>query len=135
MLLNDLSAYAPIQNERINKLPLDAIGSTSLSWEAFREKFWGKPLESLEHEELVEDDPEPVPDVTLPEERLVVTMPPELLEEWGLGVPDGKFLVRSEYREAEREVLSFYASRSDVAVITGHPGIGSLPTLPTVCGT
>ena len=135
MSLSDLFVHASVQEKRIAELPPDNIAPAASFWETFRVRQWGVPLESLEQEEPVEDDPDPAPHITPPEKRSVATVPPELLEEWDLEVPAGKtFLVRSEYQDAEEEVLSMLADRMDVAVVTGQPGIGMFTPLPAIHG-
>ena len=136
MLLEDLCKYASDQNKRIAKLPPAAIGPASSIWEEFGKGYWGISLASLEKEEPVEYDPDPVPGLTPPTNRSVLTITREHSNEWNIFVPGGKMLVRSEYHETERAVLSESArANTEVFVVAGQPGIGSLAHVPTVYGT
>ena len=135
MSLEDLSGYASDQEERINAIPPTALGPASSFWNDFRTNYWGKPLTSLEKEELVEDDLDPAPSPTPPTTRSVLTITEKRLD-WDLAIPDGKILLRSEYYETEQAALSASAcATTEVFVVTGHPGIGSLAPLPTVYET
>ena len=128
MPLCDLREHISVQNERIRNLPRGAI-TPSTNWKAFRGYFWGKSLASLEHEELVEPDPDPNPDFRTPQKRKVSIIPHRLLQAWNLEIPAGKFLVRSDYAEAEQEALEQFRDVGvAVFMVTGTAGIGLSPS-------
>ena len=63
------------------------------------------------------------------EKRRVLPISTLLPAEWQLEIPAEKFLVRSEYDEAEREVLQeFQDVTGSVFVANGTPGIGLFPS-------
>ena len=116
-------------------MPQEAIAPSAV-WEAFRVNFWDKPLKDLEHEEPVDEDPDPNPDFYSPEKRRVSTISGTLLEKWNLEIPAGKFHVRSEYNEAEREAVqeSLDVHPFDVFMVAGVLGsVCSLRLLPLTC--
>ena len=79
MLLSDLSKYASDQKKRIAKLPSTAISPASSIWEELRSSHWGKPLTSFEKEEPLEYDLDPVPSLTPPTNRSILTVAQEQL--------------------------------------------------------
>jgi hypothetical protein len=137
MSLSDLVDYTPAQRQAISQLnPTDLCASGLPEWDRFRETLWGTGLESLQQEELVERDDDPVEDIhilpdSLPTTCSVVT-PPEIPPNvWN---PFGRrILVRSEYYEAERAAVLANNEGRDVFVVTGQPGIGPPPSLSVAC--
>ena len=100
----------------------------SADWKAFRDNFWGKPLNDLEQEESVERGSDPRLDFKSLEKHRVLPIPPTLPEEWHLKVPE-KFLVRSEYDEVEQEALRVFKDITvHIFVVNGTPGIGLFPS-------
>jgi len=152
MSLEHLATLAPNQQLKIDKLIRDGVfsppGLPDLSvWTAFKESLWkqnlptakvqgdGKPLpdaevlpdaEALPDDKLLPDD-EPLPDdkphpEAAPAARPIVEIPQDIVDLYNL--ESGRILVRSEYEETERAVLSANAANIEAFVVTGQPGIG-----------
>jgi hypothetical protein len=103
-------------------------------WIEFKESVWGKCLRPWEKEvevnsgEPVEDfyPPDPVPGKTW-----VADVPGAIAKIWGL--PSKRILMRSEYHEAEKAARVANEKHMDAFLVTGHPGIGSLPSRSIPC--
>jgi len=70
MSLSDLKDLARGQNEVIRTLPrgLDSETDNCADWTDFKNRVWGKGLETFQNTKPVNrDDPDPVNDVALPE--------------------------------------------------------------------
>jgi hypothetical protein len=134
MSLEDLTQYIPTQTTAIKRLVQAGhftSGPTSLAWTEFKDSVWKKGLESSQSQEPVERDEEPidedyVPADSVPPLALVATIPDTLPDVWGSF--SKRILVRSDYHEAEQTVLSANANHKDALLVTGHHGIGSLPS-------
>jgi len=97
----------------------------SWEFEVFKNSYWGKGLESLQEEELVERDDNPIEDPTLPDplpSTRFVMSPWILAAAWGLS--SRKVLVRSEYHKAEEAALLTNEEGKGVFIVTGQHGIG-----------
>jgi len=132
MLLRDLTKYCEAQNKVIKTISGDINSNTkeATSWKEFWDRFWQRP-ESLEREEAAEpvedrEVREHLPDA-LPESRLVLTLPQTRAIPGDLRHP--KVLVRYEYREAEKAILSALEDSQRLIHIGGKPGIGLIPFL------
>ena len=127
-----LSDYADAQTAAIDELvkdtagPLGAIGPHLSDWEEFRKLFW-KPQKSPFLEEDVSRGDNPV-DIHLLPPRSTFTPPKQTLINWGL--QNQRILVRSEYGRAEEGARSSNDDGDSVFGISGHPGIGALPSPP-----
>ena len=134
MSLSDLTEHIPHQNNAISFFTRGVISTTGF-WPKFWECLWDKGLDSLQQQEPVERDFEPIEDThilpdALPVTRTVAILPGTLPDVWGLDSQD-KILVRSEYHEAEKAVLLSNESGFGVFVVDGQPGIGPLRPLST----
>ena len=132
MSLQTLVPHAPAQNEAVKRHLswFERISPSKDSPPVFTPAIWGVGIEALQVEELVERDEDPVdvlPDV-IPSTRIVMTPPETHLESWCL--PNERILVRSEYYETARAVLSANESGMDAFIVTGQSGIGSSPSPP-----
>ena len=132
MLLSDLVAHAPAQTEAIGQLNPTDLCAPLPQWEEFRESLWGIGLESLQQEELVKRDDDPVDDYhilpdSLPPTRSVLTPPETLRKFWKLY--SRRILVRPEYHETEQAALLANQNNRHVFAVTGQPGIGARPFL------
>ena len=92
----------------------------------------GLGLESLQQEELVQRDDDPVDDYhilpdSLPPTRSVVT-PPETLRK-SRKLYSRRILVQPEYHETEQAALLANQNNRHVFAVTGQPGIGTRPFL------
>jgi len=133
MPLEDLVEHAPAQIEAINSFfetrpPKDSCPLLNTCGA----DVWGMGLETLQNEEPVERDSDPVDDIlafpdSIPSTRLVVTPPEVQSKLWRLSEP--RILARPEYYEAEQAAMAANEVGADVFMIAGHPGIGSSPTL------
>ena len=131
--LSDLVRHIPAQEEAISKLPSSVVESKTDNctiWNEFRKQLWGKILGSLQRGQPVKrDEVEPIDDIVLPGTHTIATLPEDLPAAWKL--PSRQILVRSEYSKAEKAALPVSESVHSVFVVTGQPGIGSLPPLST----
>lgn len=112
MSLLDLVQYAAGQQQRINRLvfgyilynnfPLNTTDRKHRHWEKFRSSLWQKGFASFEAQERVQRGDNPLR-LTTPETCAVITQPTTMPDAW---VFNGKsrFLLRSEYYEAEKAV-------------------------------
>jgi len=104
----------------------------SFSWEAFKNSYWGKGLDSLKEEDPVERGENPVEDPTLPDlfppTRSVLSPHRILKSAWSLS--SRKVFVRSEYYVAEEAAISANEKGKDVFIVTGQRGIGPSPPPP-----
>jgi len=126
------------QEDSINSLlhdylsPVRDADMAPCSWEALRNSYWGKGLDSLEEEELVDRGENPVKDPTLPDlfppTRSVLSPHRILSVVWWL--VSQKVLVRSEYYEAEAAALSASEEGKGVFIVTGQRKIGPPLSLP-----
>ena len=82
-------------------------------WANFRNTLWGNGLQALR---------DPLSDGARPVVQVPETTPAQL----ALLLRTRKFLVRSEYEEAEQAILLANRDYSDTILVSGHPGIGSL---------
>ena len=134
MSLEDLTQHASTQTDAINRLiqmGRFTTGPVSNTWTEFKESVWKKGLASVEVQEPVERDDDPIDDYDLPEDTLPVStlvapIPGSLPNVWHSY--SQRILVRSEYQEAEQTVLSANEENKDALLIAGHPGIGLLPS-------
>ena len=122
MSLKDLVPHISHQERKINQLATSSDrffchGSLLDGWVAFRESLWGQRLES---EELVQEDGTVDTLVTFPE-----TIPDVLSR------GTSRILVRAEYEETERAALSANASDVQAFLVSGQPGIGRSPCIPS----
>jgi hypothetical protein len=133
MFLSDLVVHVPAQTEAISQLnPTNLCAPGLPYWEELWESLWGIVLESLQQEELVKRDDDPVDDChilpdSLPPTRSVVTLPEMLLKVWRLR--GRRILVRPEYYETEQAALLANENNRHVFAVTGQPGIGTRPFL------
>jgi len=137
MSLKDLTKHIDDQEKAISELRPESISQTARStyWSDFRDSLWGEGLESFQEEENVKRGIDPVEDIALPERHIVATLPVAPLPPWNMLIRHAdtdadtrKFLVRSEYDEAEREAVSSSKAHA-MFVVSGQPGIGLLPSL------
>jgi len=99
------------------------------AWEQLHSSAWGKHPDYLDTTEPVIRDSDATnnqfifPDV-VPSDRSVMSRPTPLGKCWNFRAE--KFLIRSEYKEAEEHVLSVTGFDQDApgVVVTGQPGIG-----------
>jgi len=134
MSLEDLTQYASTQTDAINRLiqmGRFTTGPISDAWAEFKESVWKKGLASVERQEPVERDDDPVdeeeaPPDTIPVSALVTPIPASLPKVWDSY--SQRILVRSEYHEAEQTVLSANGNNKAALLIAGQPGIGLLPS-------
>ena len=84
------------------------------NWANFRNTLWGNGLQALW---------DPLSDGARPVVQVPETTPADL----AMLLCIRKFLVRSEYEEAEQAILLANRDHSDAILISGQPGIGSLP--------
>jgi len=133
MSLNDLIEHVKTQEEAIGNLSFVGVSYETrvcAAWDAFRKSIWGKGLEAFQESQLVQRDTSNQAErvVSPADNYLVATIPT---------IPGGnqdnrQILVRSEYYEAARTAVLLSGKRyRDVFVVTGQPGIGPLPSLPT----
>jgi len=125
--LESLWQYCDEQTSRINQLISDGfLTDTSRdlkAWDEFRNSLWGQGLQHL-HVPLTDEarsvvqDPDEIP-------RPVVKVPDEIPPP--LYFPSKRILVRSEYEEAEQEILLANEDGREVFMVSGNPGIGALP--------
>ena len=132
MFLQTLVPHVPAQNEAVKRhlSRFEHLIPSKDSPPVFTPAIWGAGIEALQVEELVERDEDPVdvlPDV-IPATRIVMTPPESHLESWCL--PNERILVRSEYYETARAVLSANEGRVDAFVVAGQSGVGSSPPHP-----
>ena len=135
---NPLTQHATSQEDSISSLlhnylsPICDYDMAPSSWEAFKNSYWGKGLDSLEEKELVERGENPVEDLTLPDPFPLthsVLSPHCILNDvWCLS--SRKVLVRSEYYDTEKAAISSDEEGKGVFVVTGQPGIGPPPFPP-----
>ena len=136
MSLNDLLKHISAQQEAISQAS-PGFKSTSAGlapWGGFRDSLWGHGLESFQKMKRVkrdESDPVDVHDVALPDRMRVAKLPK--IRPKGLAPKRKRYLVRSEYSEAEQAAVLFSKSRLNVFVISGQPGIGPPPSLYIAC--
>ena len=134
MSLEDLTQHTSIQANAINRLiqmGRFTTGPVSNVWTEFKESVWKKGLASVEVQEPVERDGDPIDDEdlpadTLPALALIAPIPGSLPNVWHSY--SQRILVRSEYQGAEQTVLSANEKNKDALLIAGHPGIGLLPS-------
>ena len=132
MSLPDLAKYTPGQQQRINELcgspeTFSTSGDAVAAWGRFRDSLWGKDPDSLETLRWVPKATGQYPH-QIPDSYLSLNVPATMPDVRDL---DGsEFLVRSEYEEAEQAVLSANANGVEAFLVTGQPGIGSLPLSP-----
>jgi hypothetical protein len=131
--LGSLQGYASRQTELIKSLSHTSSQNREPAfedlntgrWVQFHESTWG--VNPLEREENVTEPSPDVADLILPEivpSRHVVLSKPKGLDNcWSFDCR--KFLVRSEYKEAEDFVLSTCGTTCKALVVAGRPGIGS----------
>ena len=131
MSLSDLIKYMPAQMQAINQLPsgFDSTTAWCTTWMGFRDALWGKGLESLQQQERVKRDDNPVEDVNFlpdwpPSTCAVVTIP-NLPCGWTLG-PSGWVLVQSKYLEAKKAAVLSSKTNDNMFVVTGQLGISLL---------
>jgi hypothetical protein len=81
MSLSDLIKYMPAQTQAINQLSsgLDSTTAWCTAWMGFRDALWGKGLESLQRQERVQRDDNPVEDVDFLPDRPPSALAPALL--------------------------------------------------------
>jgi len=134
MSLSDLTQHIPDQTSAIYRF---SFGTKPLPgyWRSFKESIWGKGLDSLQQQELVERDSDPLEDSHIlpdppPVTRPVATLPKTLPDVGGLDGQE-KILVRSEYHETEKAALLSNESGYGVFVVNGQPGIGP-PRSPSI---
>jgi hypothetical protein len=139
MSLSDLIKYIPAQTRAINQLSsgLDSTTVWCTAWTGFRDALWGKGLESLQRQERVKRDDNPVEDVDLlpdprPLTRFVATAPGTRLP-GGWSFDTQRILVRPEYLEAEKAAVLSSETNDNVFAVNGQPGIGSFPSFPIAC--
>ena len=133
MSLENLTQYTSTQTDAINRLILMGrltTGPISATWTGLKESVWKKGLLSLETQEPVERDDDPVDDEDIPFDAvpastLVAKIPDTLPNVWGSC--SKRILVRSDYLEAEQTSLSANENNKDALLVAGHPGIGLLP--------
>ena len=131
MSLEDLTQYAPAQTDAINRLIHAGHftpGPISSAWTEFKESVWRTGIASLQAQEPVERDDDPVDDddLVVPTATLVAIIPDTLPDVWHPS--SQRILVRSDYYEAEITALSASEAGKGVFLATGHPGNGSLPS-------
>ena len=132
MSLEDLVPYLPAQGAAISRILEDP--NTFLdydygpTWSAFKESIWGKSLAAFQEEKEVKKDDDPVEGIQIPPGLLhsVVTPPNTIPSAWDIDVQ--RILVRSEYYETERAVLSANERATDAFIVSGQPGIGPFPS-------
>ena len=123
--LERLEEYRDEQASRINRLINDGVFIDTLDdlkgWDKLRDSLWGKGLQHLQvpptddARSVVEDPEEPPrPVIEVPE-----GIPPPLF-------PYGRrILERSEYEEAEQNILLANDGGHEAFMVSGNPGIGS----------
>lgn len=100
------------------------------AWVQLHSSAWGKNPDSLDTTEPVIRGPDTIdntsilPDV-VPSHCKVMLKPNPLGKCWRFGAE--RFLIRSEYEEAEEYLLSGFDQEAPGVVITGQPGIGLSP--------
>jgi len=133
--LKSLQDYTSRQEERIESLMESPSEDYYLqetreeTWKQLYYSAWGADLGSLDKSEPVVRAPDAInnalilPDI-VPINRNVMPKPHNLDDCWRFECE--KFLIRSEYKEAEGFVLSNFDPEQKVSnvVITGQPGIG-----------
>lgn len=137
MSLEDLTQYASAQTDAINRLismGRFTTGPISARWTEFKDSVWKKGLASLEKQELVERDDDPLEDYlispdAIPPSALTATIPSTLPNVWGSS--SQRILVRFDYQEAEETALSANGNNKDALLVAGHPGIGLPPSRST----
>ena len=122
MSLNDLVHHISSQSKRINQLIknpdfFSSLGDSLAGWAVFKESLWGKKLES---KEVKQEDGTVYTIVKIHKAFLKIL---RLRTPW--------ILVRAEYEEAERAALERNASPTEVFLVTGQPGIGLSPRIPS----
>ena len=131
MPLESLAQYSDEQASRINELIsrgfLTDTSDGRKAWDKFRDSLWGKGLQHLQlpltdDTQSVVQDPEEVPRRARP----VVKVPEEI--PLPLYFFSKRILVRSEYEEAEQEILLANESGREAFMVSGNPGIGSPPS-------
>ena len=129
MSLHDLKEHIAVQEAAISKISLGLDSKTSwcAAWTDFRKSFWGVDPKTWEKlEPVVRDDksnrikdshfrPDPPPTT-----QSVVTIPKNLPV---VGLRSKRILVRSDYKEAEKAVVSL-SKTFQAFVVGGQPGIG-----------
>jgi hypothetical protein len=135
MPLNGSPERAAAQKAAINNL-LDSGYLTTSGiaplWIEFQKSVWGSGFMSLERLEEVKRD-KPVRDFDLPDpvphKTWVARIPCALPPPWKS--PGRRFLVRSEYHEAEAAALLASQGNMKAFLVTGNPGIGLFPPCST----
>ena len=122
MSLNDLVHHISSQSKKINRLIKNPDFFTSLDdslagWAVFKEALWGEELES---KEVKQEDGTVYTLVKIHKAFLKIL---RLRTPW--------ILVRAEYEETERAALERNASPTEVFLVTGQPGIGLSPRIPS----
>ena len=134
MLLSDLIKHIPAQTKAISRLS-SGVNSTTrwcTAWEGFRKSLWGKGLGSFEQEERAQRDDKPVRGYPLLPST-VATIPTTLAETWNTALNRQRFLVRTEYKRAEKVALR--TVRTGLAfVVTGRSGSGPFLSFSTAYG-
>ena len=134
MSLRDLEKYVGAQNEAIGKISILLNSKTTVCtiWNEFKESLWGKPPSTFGGEEKFTRSEKPIRPLHIlpdpPPVMRLVARPPLLPQLWNLGDQE-RILVRTEYDEAVRAAMK---SSVNAFVVSGQPGIGLLPSPPTV---
>ena len=130
--LCDLRKHSSDQEARIRQLNYGFDSETTICalWTEFRAELWGRKPVSFQKEEPVEiDDPDPIPNVKLPDTHCLATLPKALPSMWG--IRSQRILVRSEYSEAEREAISASTRQyCKMFIVAGQLGVGTLTPPP-----
>lgn len=132
MPLESLVQYSTTQEQKINSINrkrsphrrlFAELGPGISPWVSFRNSLWKKGLASLENRKpLVRSaNPVPVPE-SIPSTCTTISVPDDI--SYFLRLDCSEFLVRDEYREAEKAVLEANEEPVDAFVVTGQPGIG-----------
>jgi len=161
MSLEDLTTHTPAQQLKIDKLinyneyfsdskRIHYLSTGGLStWVEFRDSLWGQDMPIVKTHEPTNDDEdlpngkgipgdeptssdEPLSEVA-PVLRPVMEIPEDIALIWNL--ENRKFVVRSEYEETERAIMSANADSIQAFVVTGQPGIGSPSPHSIIYGT
>ena len=136
MSLEDLTKYASAQTDAINcliQMGRFTTGPISNNWTEFKESVWKKGLASVETQEPVERDDDPIDEyeidpATVPVSALVAPFPGSLPKVWDSY--SQQILVRLEYQETEQTVLSANENKAAL-LVAGQPGIGLLSSRST----
>lgn len=95
----------------------------------FRDAVWGTGLDSLQQQQQVEEDDDPIEDVDLlPDQHshtCCVAVPKTLPDGWRFG-PQW-ILVWSKYLKAKQAAVLSSKSNCNMLVVAGQPGIGLSP--------